>query len=315
MTPPLVGLLGVDIGGTKTSAVLFDHAHRPRFRLQTPTPARRGPAAVAGQALNLAARVLREAAGHRLSVLSVGIGTAGVVGRDGRTIAAATDALPGWAGTPLADMAEERLDLPARLVGDVQAFLIGELAAGAARGSQTAIGVMAGTGIGGAVAVGGEILLGANGAAGNLGHMPVPSAVGLECPCGTRGHVEAVASGPAMAARYGDLSGGPTADLRAVAAAAAAGDDLARYVLRAGGMALGEALAATVAVADPDVVVVAGGVLNSGPWYEEALRACLADCVLPILRDVSLVPAGLDADGVALGAAVHAARQARASHG
>ncbi|MFF3890390.1 ROK family protein [Streptomyces sp. NPDC001914] len=311
MTQPYeerTALLGVDIGGTKTAAVLFDANHRPRVRLQAPTPAHRGADAVAAQALELAAQALSRATEHELRVANVGIGTAGTVGRDSRTITFATSALPGWAGTPLADLAEQRLGLPAKLIGDVQAFLMGEIAAGAATGAASAVAVMAGTGIGGAVSVGGDVLLGSHGAAGSLGHLPVPTAAGLTCPCGARGHVEAVASGPAMTARYNDLADATATNLHDIAAAAAAGDMLAQRVLTAGGTALGEALAAVTAVVDCDVIIVEGGVLHSGPWYGQALRKRITSCALPLLRDVTVVPAALGADAVALGAAVHATR-------
>ncbi|MBO1332306.1 ROK family protein [Streptomyces sp. VRA16 Mangrove soil] len=304
--PRGTALLGVDIGGTKAAAVLFGPDHTALARLTAPTPAVDGPDAVLGGALRLAGQLLAQARERDLTVPCLGIGTAGIVAPDGRRILAATDALPGWAGTPLADIAERRLGLPVRALGDVQAFLVGESASGAAAGAATAVAVMAGTGIGGAVAVGGHTLLGANGAAGSLGHIPVAAALGRRCPCGARGHVEAVAGGPAMAARFG------ASDLRTVAAAAHEGHEAARAVLAAGGAALGEALAGVVATLDPDVVVVAGGVLDSGPWYLDALRAELAARTLPALRRIPVRAATLGADAVALGAAVHAGRCAAA---
>ncbi|WP_338703436.1 ROK family protein [Streptomyces sp. Q6] len=78
---------------------------------------------------------------------------------------------------------------------------------------------------------------------------------------------------------------------------------------RRGGAALGEALAGVVSALDPDVVVVAGGVLDSGPWYLDALRAELSAHTLPLLREVPVRPAVLGADAVALGVAVHALRR------
>ncbi|MGW6485737.1 ROK family protein [Streptomyces sp. NPDC055056] len=302
-------LLGIDIGGTKTVAVLFGQDRRVLARVQTPTPASEGAAAVVAAAARVAGIVRATAEAQGRSLASAGVGTAGVVGPDGRTIIAATDVLPGWAGTPLATLLEHELDLPVTVLGDVQAFLAGELAAGAAAGARTAVGVMAGTGIGGAVAVDGRVLVGGRGAAGHIGHVPAPGAEKLLCPCGRSGHVEAVASGPAMTrilrAATPDGQAAP-ADLRAVAACAAAGDERARAVLIRGGTALGVALAGIVSALDPDVVVLAGGVLQSGGWYEDALRVALAAHTLPLLSEVPVTAAVLGADAVALGAAVHA---------
>ncbi|MFF9505193.1 ROK family protein [Streptomyces sp. NPDC014656] len=295
--------LGVDIGGTKTAVAVLDEGDAVLARASAPTPAADGASAVVAGVLELAGHVLGESASVRGRLTGVGVGTAGVVAPDGRTIASATDALPGWAGTPLAVLLEDALGAPAVLLGDVQAFLAGELAAGAARGARGAVAVMAGTGIGGAVAVDGAVVRGGNGAAGHLGHVPVAAAEGLRCPCGALGHVEAVASGPAMAA----LAGAP--DLRAVAAEASAGSASARDVLRRGGAALGAALAGVVNTLDPDVIVVSGGVLHAGPWYEEALRASLTASVLPLLRTVPVVPAALGAEAVLLGAASLAPRR------
>ncbi|MFD6417985.1 ROK family protein [Streptomyces sp. NPDC060194] len=297
--------LGVDIGGTKTAVAVFGEGDAVLARATAPTPAAEGAAAVVAGVLELAGQALAEPAALGGRLAGVGVGTAGVVARDGRTIASATDALPGWAGTPLSALLEDALGVPAVLLGDVQAFLAGELAAGAARGARGAVAVMAGTGIGGAVAVDGAVVRGGRGAAGHLGHVPVAAAEGLLCPCGVRGHVEAVASGPAMAALAGER------DLRAVAAEASGGSLAARDVLRRGGAALGEALAGVVSTLDPDVVVLAGGVLHAGPWYEEALRASLAASTLPLLRSVPVVPAALGSDAVLLGAASLTPRGAR----
>ncbi|MFJ7625173.1 ROK family protein [Streptomyces sp. NPDC097595] len=302
-------LLGIDIGGTKTVAVLFDGDRRVLSRAQTATPAAEGPDAVVAAAAQVADIVRAAARAQGLRVAAAGVGTAGVVAPDGRTIAAATDALPGWAGTPLAARLESVLGLPVAVLGDVQAFLAGELSAGAAAGAHTAVGVMAGTGIGGALAVGGRVLTGAHGAAGHLGHLPVPGAERLPCPCGRTGHVEAVASGPAMTrllrAATPEGQRAPD-DLRAVAAAAEAGDEEARTVLTRGGTALGTALAGIVSALDPDVVVLAGGVLESGRWYGDALRRAVEEHTLPLLHGVPVTTAALGADAVALGAAEHA---------
>ncbi|MGW8887551.1 ROK family protein [Streptomyces sp. NPDC055749] len=296
--------LGIDIGGTKTVVAVLTADGSVLTRRQALTPAAQGARAVVDGVLDLATRALADEAVAGFRPTSIGVGTAGVVAPDGRTIAFATEALPGWTGTPLATRLEEALGVPAVLLGDVQAFLAGELVRGAARGARCAVAVMAGTGVGGAVAVDGTVLRGRHGAAGHLGHIPVPEALGHSCPCGAAGHVEAVASGPAMAALMSlHPAHATTTDLRDVAAAAVRGDDTARQILRGGGQALGTALAGVVNTLDPDVVVLAGGVFESGPWYEEGLRAELALRALPLLRRVPLVRAALGSDAVLIGAA------------
>ncbi|MFD7987224.1 ROK family protein [Kitasatospora indigofera] len=307
---PAPAVLAVDIGGTKTTAAVVRGDGLVTARVTAPTPAARGGAAVLETALGLARTAAAEtAAAGSAAPVAIGFGTAGVVGADGRGIVAATSALPGWAGTRLAAAAERELRIPATVLNDVQAFLAGECAAGAARTASVAVAVMAGTGVGGALAVGGRVLRGARGAAGHLGHLPVPGAERLPCPCGAAGHVEALASGPAMTARARALlPGRDLPDLRAVAALAHSGDFAARTVLEAGGHALGTALAGVVAALDPDLVVLAGGAVTSGPWYEAGLRAALAEHTLPLLAGVPVVRSALDADAVLLGAAAEARR-------
>ncbi|MFW6695790.1 ROK family protein [Streptomyces sp. MAR4 CNX-425] len=310
--------LTVDIGGTHLTTAVVEVAPRTRvrFRKTCRTPAADGPRAVLTAAARLARDSLadaRTAGGPR--VTAVGVGSAGVVGRAGRGITGATDALPGWAGTPVADRLEAALGLPVTVLGDVQAFLLGEVTAGAAAGADGAVGVMAGTGIGGAVWAEGRLLRGAHGAAGHLGHVPVPGADGEVCPCGRTGHVEALASGPAMTERFRRAHPGPgVTDLRDVAALAAQGDPDARAALAAGGRALGTALGGVVGALDPDVVVVGGGVTHSGPWYLDGLRTALYDTALPALARVRVATAALGSDAVLVGAA-HAAGAGPAADG
>ncbi|MFI0724163.1 ROK family protein [Streptomyces sp. NPDC021224] len=310
--PPSPGgtdVLAVDIGGTKTTAAVVTAGYRVVATVTEPTPAGDGGPAVLATALRLARRALAQAAAA--GPAGVGVGTAGVVDAGGRTVTAATSALPGWAGTRVADAFEEEFGAPATVLGDVQAFLAGEMAAGAARGCRSAVAAMAGTGVGGAVAVGGAVVRGTHGAAGHLGHVGVEAAAGLVCPCGATGHVEAVASGPAMTVRgRALLPGRDLADLSDVAALARGGVPEAREVLTAGGAALGGALAGVVSVLDPDVVVLGGGVLASGPWYPRAVREAVRTRTLPSLAGVRVATSVLGGTAVLVGAAAEARRTA-----
>ncbi|MFI0899030.1 ROK family protein [Streptomyces sp. NPDC020983] len=299
-------VLAVDIGGTKTTAAVVTAGHRVTAAVTEPTPAEDGGPAVLATALRLARQALAEAAAVPVAV---GVGSAGVVDAAGRTVTAATSALPGWAGTPVADAFEGGFGVPATVLGDVQAFLAGELAAGAARGCGSAVAVMAGTGIGGAVAVGGAVVRGAHGAAGHLGHVGVGAAAGLVCPCGAAGHVEAVASGPAMAVRArGLLPDRSIAGLPDVSALARAGVAEARQVLFQGGAALGAAVAGVVSVLDPEVVVLGGGVLASGPWFPQAVADGVRAHTLPSLAGVRVSASSLGGAAVLVGAAAEARR-------
>ncbi|MFI7611758.1 ROK family protein [Nonomuraea terrae] len=283
--------MGVDIGGTKIAVGLVTRDGTVHRRACAPTPAAQGPRAVVRTVAELARGLGLD------GVASAGVGTAGVVDPGGREIVGATDAIRDWAGTPLARLLEDELQLPVLVRNDVHAFLAGELAGTAWR---SALGVTVGTGVGGALGLDGRVVPGSRGAAGHLGHVPVPEAEGLACSCGAEGHVEAVAAGPAMAAASGER------DLRQVVERAEAGDVAAAGVLARGGRALGRALAGVVNVWDPQVVIIGGGVLAAGDLYLAPLREALAAGVLPVLTGVPIASARLGDDAVLIGAALAA---------
>ncbi|MGA4688495.1 ROK family protein, partial [Micromonospora sp. AB353] len=214
MTEPVVG---IDIGGTKTAAALVGPGARVLGRREAPTPARGGPAAVLDTAAGLAADLLA-AAGPG----PVGVGTAGTVDPATGAIRYATDSLPGWAGTAVADELAARLGRPVRVTNDVAAAALGECWAGAGRGRRHVLLAAVGTGLGGAIVNDGRVEGGARGAAGQLGHLPVPGAHRLRCGCGRYGHLEAIASGTGLSAAYA-LTGGDPVTGREVARRAAAG--------------------------------------------------------------------------------------------
>lgn len=289
----------VDIGGTKIAAALVDRDGGVVRRSEAPTPARAGAGAVLSTASALVASLRDDA--HRL--LALGVGSAGVIDPVGGHVLGATDALPGWAGTDLRGELAARTGLATTVVNDVHAHALGESRYGAARGRRTALFVAVGTGVGGAFVLPGGTLVGANAAAGHVGHVPSAHARDLPCSCGATGHLEAIASGPALVREHTRRTGVEVADLEAVVAAASAGDAEAASVIRLGGLAVGATIGGLVNVLDPDVVVVGGGVVNAGdPWWAALVEGSAAE-LLPSLRDVEIVGSGLGGDAALLGAA------------
>ncbi|MER5322704.1 ROK family protein [Streptosporangium roseum] len=298
-------VVGVDIGGTKTSAGLVDSSGTLLAVRTQPTPAAQGPAAVLDTAVGLVGEVASGAG----EITAVGVGSAGVVDPRRGVIVSATDAITGWAGTDLRGEVSRRLGLPVAVDNDVHAHALGEQWRGAAAGYADVLLVAVGTGIGASVVLGGRVLRGAHSVAGHAGHVPAVAAAGRPCPCGGHGHVEAVASGPAMLAEYRgraaaavlEPSGAP--GLADVARLAAEGDRIAVSVLTGGAAALGSTIGGLMNVIDPEVVVVGGGVAACGELWWQALREGIAAEVLPALREVPVGPAALGGDAALLGAA------------
>ncbi|WP_380167756.1 ROK family protein [Jannaschia sp. R86511] len=299
--------VGVDVGGTTTSAVLLGPDRTVLARVQARTPAADGGRAVVTCVADLVRRV---DPGAQADVL--GVGATGVVDVEDGRVAAATSAMPGWVGTVLPDRLRECL--PERrwrdvgALNDVHAFVLAEAWLGAGGGVSEVLGVTVGTGVGGGFLASGRLVRGARGVAGHLGHVPVPAASGRRCPCGALGHVEAVSAAPAMLAEYRLLAGAGgehVPDLAAVGRRAVDGDVLGREVLAHGGRALGEALAGVVAVCDPAVVVIGGGVLDAGALFLEPLQDALRAHAHPVVATVPVRRAALGQDAVGVGAALH----------
>ncbi|UBU12977.1 ROK family protein [Nonomuraea gerenzanensis] len=289
---------GLDIGGTKMAVALADRSGTVLDHATRPTPAMEGPDAI----LTTATDLVRTVGGTEV-VAAVGVGAAGVIDRRRGVVVSATQALPGWAGTDLRGELSRRLGLPVAVDNDVHAHALGEQWRGAAAGYADVLLIAVGTGIGASTVLGGHVRHGAHGVAGHAGHVPVAAAAGVACACGGQGHVEAVASGPALLARFRSRSETDAAHLAEVARLAAAGEPVAAAVLAFGGTAAGHAIGGLMNVIDPEIVVIGGGVPNCGePWWQP-LRAAIATEVLPALRDVPVVPAALGADAALLGAA------------
>ena len=293
--------VGVDVGGTKLLAVAGDR------ELRVPTP--RGGPAIA----DAIAQVVEDLGGAE----RVGAGIAGLVDTSG--VLRLGPNLPGVVEFPFRTELEARLGVPVTVDNDATCAMWAEHERGAARGTTEAVLVTLGTGIGGGQVTGGRLQRGANGFAGEPGHMVVDPN-GPLCPCGRRGCWERFASGSGLgrlgrdaaeagrADRVVALAGGDPEAVRGehVTAAAVEGDPGALKVMHdfAWWVALG--VANLVNVLDPAVVVIGGGLAEAGDLLIEPVRACYLDLVLaPGHRPpVRIVAAELGDRAGAVGAAL-----------
>jgi glucokinase len=293
--------IGADLGGTKLLALAIDAsgavvAEAKVARPETPD----GVVAALGE--------LAVDWGGTGAVLPVGIGIAALVDRAG--VLRAGPNLPGFDGFPFAARLAERTGGAVVVDNDATAAAWAEQQVGAARGAQDAVFVALGTGIGGAAVVGGELRRGANGFAGEFGHMVVDPH-GPRCPCGLRGCWERFASGSGLAWLAAQHPSGRFDGARgeAVASAAAAGDPAALEVVEqlAGWVALG--LGNLVTAFDPEVVVIGGGLVEMGDLLLEPVRRRLGDATFAAASrpSVPVLAAELGERSGALGAALLAA--------
>ncbi|MYT14999.1 glucokinase [Streptomyces sp. SceaMP-e96] len=301
----------LDIGGTKIAGALVDTHGRLVVRAARPTPADKDGATV----MRAVAEVVGElAAGpHWARVAAVGIGSAGPV--DAATGTVSPVNIPGWRDFPLVAGVRALVgERPVVLVGDGVAMTAAEHWQGAARGHANALCMVVSTGVGGGLVLNGRLHPGPTGNAGHIGHISV-DVEGDPCPCGSRGCVERIASGPNIARRAlaNGWQPGPDGDTSAaaVAAAAHAGDPVALRSFERAARALAAGIAATATLVEIDIAVIGGGVAGAGEVLFRPLRAALRDyATLSFVSRLTVVPAQMGTDAGVVGAAA-AAQQSR----
>jgi fructokinase len=263
--------LGIDLGGTKTEAVvvrLDPFEELGRLRIATERDA--GYESVLARTGDLA-RQVASLAGVDLATLPLGVGMPGSVTRAGLVKNSNTVCLN---GRPFRQELVRALGRPISFDNDANCFALAETELGAARAHRDGVvfGVILGTGVGGGIVIGGRVWSGRHGIAGEWGHHAVwaGSADAPSCYCGQRGCLEAYASGPAVEERYARLSGerrslAAIAERRETDAAACAAIDALLD-------AFGRGLANVIDVLDPTAIVLGGGVSNLDALYTEGVE-------------------------------------------
>lgn len=265
----------LDLGGTKIAAVVATPEGHILGRSRRPTEALEGPQAGLGRLIATLRVALEEGGLRPRDLAGVGLAAAGPVDREAGHLSAAPN-LPGWAGVPLRDLLAEALGVPVWMENDASAGALGEHRFGAGRGLRHMLYMTLGTGIGGGIIVDGELYGGALGTAGEFGHMSL-SADGPTCTCGSRGCLEVLASGTALA-REGAAAveqgrapllarmaaeGGPVT-ARLVHEAARRGDPGALAVVQQVAEYLGAGLANLVNIFNPEAILIGGGLAEMG---------------------------------------------------
>ncbi|NDK31684.1 ROK family protein [Nesterenkonia haasae] len=291
-------VISLDIGGTSIRGGIVTDGARPEVQLhhRQPTEAEDGGPAVLRRALAIAQNL------HALvpETRGISVACAGVIDPADGTVTSATELMPGWAGTDVGGALRAQTGLNCTVLNDVHAHALGEFHYGAGRGCASALVVAVGTGLGGGFLSGGQLVRGAGGLAGHVGHIHHPAASGLRCTCGRSGHLESVASGSGLTARYQERRGAndPNAtDGAAVAAHAARGIQAAERALRVGGTALGECLGSLANAWAPERIILSGSVTGAGDiWWQAVREGYSASAMTPLqLRPIVLGELGDDA--------------------
>ena len=225
--------------------------------------------------------------------------------------------MPGWDGYPVRDRFAARYGAPVWVDNDVNMLALGEWRSGVAQGQDNVVVVKVGTGIGAGIISDGRLHRGAQGSAGDVGHIQVVDDVTVVCRCGNIGCLEALAGGAALA-RYGmaaalegrserlrtalDQHGVVTAE--DVSRAASFGDPVAVGLLQSAGRRIGLMLASVVNFFNPSLIVIGGGVAQSGDQLLAAIREQVYRRSLPLAtRDLLVQRSSLGGQAGVIGAA------------
>ncbi len=280
--------LGIDLGGTKTEAVVLDDDGSVLFRHRVDTPTT-GYAAILTSISDLVERAEAEVG----QSLKVGMGTPGALSpatgllRNSNTVC--------LNGQPLLQDLQRMLQRPVRIANDANCFALSEAMDAAAADAQLVFGVIIGTGTGGGVVWNKQLLTGPHAIAGEWGHNPLPWVQDFDrlrpCYCGKYGCIETFLSGPGMAGNTQALTG---LDLtsREIVARARAGDATCGQQMQHYYDQMARALAHVINILDPAVIVLGGGMSNIESLYrtlpqrlpEYVFSDCLRTLILPARR-------------------------------
>ncbi len=285
--------VGLDIGGTKMVAAIVTGSGEVIARHRKPTP--RGGTAKQNlrAALDTVAELLDAAAVNPRAIAGIGMGAPGVVDPDAGCVVYAPNL--SMADLNVVKPAKKRFGRPVALGNDVNVGTLGEQWAGAARGAESAFGIMVGTGIGGGLIMDRKLVVGARFAAAEIGHI-VMQPTGPKCGCGRRGCLEALASRLAierdirLAVKAGrktvltDLLDGDLSSIRskALSRALRKRDPLVADVVRRAAEWIGYACVTVRHIVDPEVIVLGGGVMEAcGDYVMPVVERIVEDRSMP----------------------------------
>lgn len=262
---------GVDIGGTTVKLGLFDGDGHVLEKWEIPTITENDGAAILPDVAESIQEKMRERDIDVNDVAGVGVGAPGAINSEGLLVGGAVNL--GWGVFNVARVLNGYLNLPVKAANDANIAAFGEMWQGGGKGCSNLVAVTLGTGVGGGIILNGEILTGATGAGGEIGHIHIEDNETESCNCGHQGCLEQYASATGVVRlakrrlerddkdsilRQGELTA------KAVFDALKAGDTVAEEIVQQFGEYLGKGLSVVAAVVNPEIFVIGGGVSKAG---------------------------------------------------
>lgn len=267
--PAARAVLAVDVGATHVIVAVTDLGGRVLAEQRLAQDVADGPEPVLGRVVKEGLALLKQAGRGPLDLAGVGIGLPGPVEHaTGRPVK--PPIMPGWDGFDVVTHVQRSLPVPVLVDNDVNIMALGERTAHWPE-HENFLFIKVATGIGSGIISNGELQRGANGTAGDLGHVRVPRGDDVLCRCGNYGCLEALASGPALAAEL-TRQGVPAAKGSDVLRLVAGGNLQAVQVLRQAGRDVGDVLATVVNLLNPSVIVIGGSLGQAGEHLMAGVR-------------------------------------------
>lgn len=305
-------VFGVDVGGTTVKLGLFDIEGNLLDKWEIPTRKENGGELILVDTAESIKAKIAEKDILKRDVVGVGLGAPGPIDGEGTVYGAVN---LGWGTFSIRDTLAELLELPVKAGNDANVAALGEMWKGGGQGCKNLIAVTLGTGVGGGIIVNGEILTGAVGAGGEIGHMHVEDNETERCGCGNTGCLEEYASATGivrLAARAlhsceepSVLRDVPEEELSAkkVFDAVKDGDGLAAKIAEQFGEYLGKGLGVVASIINPEIIVIGGGVSKAGKILFEYISPYFYKTVFRGSSNVKFALATLGNDAGIYGAA------------
>jgi len=290
LNPAARVVLAAEFGASHATVVLVDLSAVVIAEHTEEVEVTLGPEQVLGWFIDVANRLLAEAGRPPSDIVAIGIGLPGPVEHEtGRP--KNPPIMPGWDDFDVPRFVRAVFDVLVLVDNDVNLLALGERATMASK-TENMILVKVSTGIGAGIVSDGHLIRGAQGIAGDLGHVQVSGRQDIICTCGNRGCLEAVAGGPAIAANL-RKAGLATHSVRDVIEAARSGNVLATQALRQAGRDIGEVLTTCVSLINPSAILIATSHLTIAPSRPDESAGVIGAAVMAI--ESALSPAGIEA--------------------
>lgn len=301
---------GIDVGGTTIKMGAFGEGSKLLEKWEIKTRTEDGPEGLLGDICMAMEDYLEVNALKPVDVAGIGIGVPGPVNAVGVVLGCVN---LGWGEVELEKcLSEMFFHRPVKAGNDANVAALGEAVYGGAKGYQDVLMVTLGTGVGGGVVLGGKIVAGSNGAAGEIGHMPVWENK-ARCNCGKNDCLELVASATGIVREAGHVMEETKLDskLRRMANFSAKtvldlaqnGDEAAVETARRAAKALGLALACSAVTVNPEVILIGGGVSRTGHWFVDMIAGEYRKKTYMACRNTKFALAKLGNDAGIYGAA------------